>query len=115
MKRYLLPVLLLFSLSACFPGRSATPARKKNQKIEAQAGRVIAGMGLTIDADYDPRLDNVIAGYKLLPVEIKNTSLRNIPMLDKLDRWVIVGEHGQKYKAVNSLRHKDPRLWREVP
>ena len=109
-----LAVILALSVG-CFPGRGATPKKKRQTKVEGLAGRVIPGLGLTIDANYDPRLDNVVAGYKLLPVEVKNASLRNIPMIHKLDRWVIVGEKGQRYLALNSLRHKDPRLWREIP
>lgn len=114
-KKIFVAVLCVLFAAGCFPGRSATPKKKRQTKIEGQAGRVIPGLGLTVDANYEPRLDNVIAGYKLLPVVVKNMSLRNIPMIHKLDRWVIVGEKGHRYKAVNSLRHKDPRLWREIP
>ena len=107
--------ILLVLSAGCFPGRNATPTRKRITKIEGQAGRMIAGAGLTIDADYEPKLNNVVAGYKLLPVVVKNMSLRNVPMVDKMDRWVIVGEHGQRYRALNSLRRKNPRMWREIP
>jgi len=115
--RKTLPIVIVLTVLSmgCFPGRNVPTAKKRQTKIEGQAGRMITGMSVTVDADYDPRLDNLIAGFKLLPVVLKNMSLRNIPMDDKLDRWVIVGEKGQKYKAVNSLRHHDARLWREVP
>jgi hypothetical protein len=114
----LLRLLLVLAVSAaaaagCFPSRSAKP--KKPPKVESVAGRVIPSYSLSIDANYDPRLDNLIAGYKLLPVIIKNMSLRNVIMDAKRDKWTVVGEKGQRYAAVNTLRTKDPVLWREIP
>ncbi len=106
-------IALLVVLSGCFIPRSS--GVKKNTKVEGEAGRTLPSHAISIDASYDPRLDNLIAGYKLVSVFIKNMSLRNIPMDDKQDRWVIVGERGARYNAVNSLRHKDPPLWREIP
>ena len=114
MKRLLLLALVaVAAASACFPIRSAKP--KKPAKIESVAGRIIPSFSLSIDANYDPRLDGLIAGYKLLPVVIKNMSLRNVIMDAKRDKWVIVAEKGKRYEAINSLRLKDPPLWREIP
>lgn len=113
----LLTLALVLSLAvgatSCVPTRSAK--NKKPAKVESYAGRVIPSFSLSIDANYDPRLDEIIPGYKLVPVIIKNMSLRNVEMSVKQDRWVIVGEKGQKYVALNSLRYKDPPLWREIP
>ncbi len=91
------------------------PDKKGPAKIEGTAGRTIQSYGLSVDADYEPRLDELIAGYKLLPVSLRNVSLRVIPMDAEKDRWVIIGEKGQKYRAINSLRIKDPLLWRVLP
>lgn len=104
-------LLLLLSLAGCV----TVQPDKKQKKIEGQAGRVIRPIGLLIDANYDPRLDRVIRGYKVLPVDIKNNSLRAIPMDANEDRWVIVSEKGKSYRAINSLRLKDPLVWRETP
>lgn len=115
--RKILPLAALIavvSCAACIPMRG-TRVKKKNDKIESVAGRIIPSYALSIDANYDPRLDNLIAGYKLLPVIIKNMSLRILVMDAKEDKWVIVGEKGQKYTAINSLRNKDRVLWREMP
>jgi hypothetical protein len=109
----ILAALLFFSVSACFPIRSAKP--KKPAKIESIAGRIIPSYSLSIDANYDPRLNDLIAGYKLLPVIIKNMSLRNVVMDAKKDKWIVVGEKGQRCAAINSLRIKNPVLWREIP
>ena len=115
MKRILILLVIALTVpaSACFPIRSAKP--KKPAKVESVAGRIIPSFSLSIDANYDPRLDGLIAGYKLLPVVIKNMSLRNVIMDAKRDKWVIVGEKGKRYEAINSLRLKDPPLWREIP
>lgn len=38
-----------------------------------------------------------------------------IPMDAKKDRWVVIGEKGKRYAAINTLRLKDPVAWRDVP
>jgi hypothetical protein len=106
-------LLSLFVAAGCF--RVKPQQAKRSGKIEGQAGRMIPFYSLSVDANYDPRLDNLIPGYKLLPVIMRNVSLQAVPMDAKKDRWILVGEKGQKYRAINSLRVKDPVLWREVP
>lgn len=113
-KTVLLLVVFAVAFSACVPFKGKAKP-KKNEKIQAVAGRIIPTYSISIDANYDPRLDNLIAGYKLLPVIIRNMSLRNVIMDAKTDKWVVIGEKGQKYPAVNSLRLKDRVLWREMP
>lgn len=108
----LLLVATLFWTPACAPRSTKS---KKPVKIETLAGRIIPGYSLTIDANYDPRLDGLIGDYKLLPVIIKNMSLRNMIMDAKKDKWIVVGEKGKRYEAINSLRIKDPVLWRGIP
>lgn len=110
--KYGVIVLILMLTFGCVTVQSG---RKTSAKVEGQAGRALPGVGLSIDANYDSRLDQVIPGFILLPVSIKNISLRALPMDAKEDRWIIIGEKGQKYKAVNSLRLKDPVTWRETP
>ncbi len=112
-------ILLVVSLMVVLAGACVTvrsgPKTKKISRFEGFAGRTIPEAGLSIDASYDPRLDDLIYGYKLLPVTIRNVSLRAIPMDVRKDLWVVVGEKGQRYRAINSLKLKDPILWREVP
>lgn len=110
-------ILVVLSLIAASAGcvRVGPQKSKKPAKVEGQAGRAVPFYSLSIDANYDPRLDNLIPGYKLLPVIMRNLSLRPIPMDFKRDRWVIVGEKGQRYRAVNTLKLKDPVMWRELP
>ncbi len=33
----------------------------------------------------------------------------------KNDRWVVVTDRGQRYRALNSLKMRDERAWRELP
>ncbi len=109
--------LMCIFLTAC--ASSNDPKKKQDSKasnrIQAEAGRAIASYGLSIDSEYDPRLAGIIEGYLLMPVSMKNVSFRAVPMDPKNDRWIFVGEKGEKYTAINSLRLKDPPLWRRLP
>ncbi len=110
------PVLLIiFVLSLIGCVRAQTGSSKTPNKVRGIAGRVLDPSGLMIDANDDSRLDNLIEGYKLMPVMIKNLSLRPIPMDVDKDRWVIVNEKGKKYQVVNSLRIQNPKIWRRLP
>lgn len=117
MKQRILLISLLVFVVACVPVRppSGKANKKIPSKIEGEAGRTLPIFSISIDANYDDRLDNLIYGYKLLPVSIKNMSLRLIPMDAKKDRWVIVGDAGQRHRAVNTLRFEDEKTWREMP
>ncbi len=91
------------------------PGKEMPKKIEGHAGRTLSFYSLSIDADYDPRLDDVVPHYKLLSILVKNVSLRPIPMDYKNDRWEIIADNGKKYRAVHSLKLKSPKSWRELP
>jgi hypothetical protein len=113
LKKFFILILIASVAVGCV--RAKPRQAKRPSKVEGQAGRTITPHSISIDANYDPRLDNLIPGYKLLPVIIRNVSLRPIPMDPRRDRWVIVGEKGQRYRATNSVRIKDPVLWRTIP
>jgi hypothetical protein len=109
--KYLILFFLAVPLLACV---SSAP-RRSPKTIYGQVGRILPPYSLSIAADYDSRLDGIIRGYKLLPVMIRNLSLKPMGMSASRDRWIVVGEKGQKYRAVNSLRVKDPSYWRDLP
>lgn len=94
---------------------TVNPGKRQTGRIEGQAGRTLPVYSFSVDVDYDQRLDNLVSGYKLLPVVVRNLSLSAIVMDARKDRWVVVGEKGKRYRAVNSLRLKDPVAWRELP
>jgi len=83
--------------------------------VEGRAGHFIEGYGFSLDARYDPRLDEVATPYKLLTVAIRNTSLQVIRMDARKDRWVLVSAKGKKIAAINSLRIRDRKRWRRLP
>ncbi|QQR80039.1 MAG: hypothetical protein IPJ69_11965 [Deltaproteobacteria bacterium] len=107
----LLLVVLALQISCVAVNPKAAPPKK----IHGKAGRPLPYFSLTIDSNYEPQLDHVVKGYKLLPVVMKNFALKAVPMDLKNDRWVVVGEKGQTYKALNSLKLKDPVAWRKLP
>jgi hypothetical protein len=108
---------LCFAVAGCVTVNPHKKHKNKNSssKIEGQAGRTIPFYSVSIDADYDPRLDNLIVGYKIMSVFLKNESMQAIAMDAKKDRWIVIGDHGEKYHAVNSLKIKDRYAWRELP
>ena len=112
MRRLKSLALLFLVVVACAP---SSPAKRRPSRIEVEAGRFIPGYGFSIDAGYDPRFDNLIPGYKLLTVVIRNTSLSVIDADAKRDRWVVVDVKGKRYSAINSLKYKDRPLWRDLP
>ncbi len=89
--------------------------KKVEGPIEGVVGRPLRSYSMTIDTEYDPRLDDLVAGYKLLPVTIQNRHLSGIPMDVEKDRWMVVTEKGKKVEAINSLKLRDPILWRSLP
>lgn len=106
--KQLFAVVILMTLSCSCAG-------KRVETIETRAGNFVLGHGFSIDAHYDPRLDTVVSGYKLLTVAIRNTSLTVVPMDPQKDQWVLVGKGGRRYRAINSLRKKDPKQWKRLP
>lgn len=105
---------LLLVATSCIPIHTRG-GRKISNKIEGQAGRLLHPYSISIDANYDPRLDSILPGYKLLPVVIRNVSMRTIIMDANEDKWIIVNENGKRYRAINTLRTQDRKMWRRLP
>jgi hypothetical protein len=71
--------------------------------------------GIILDANYDPRLNNFIPGYKILTVAVTNNSTDVLRLNPLKDRWEVVDAYGKRHKAINSLRIKDPRTFSKLP
>lgn len=89
---------------------------RKSKTVDVYGGTVIPGVGLAIDASYDPRLDNFVPGYKVLNVAIVNTSFDIIAMDPGRDKWYIEVKGDKiKHEAITDLRSENPEAWQQIP
>lgn len=107
--RLIAPLIVIGLLTACFS------ARESGKKANTSRHMDIHKQGITIDATYDPRLDNLIPGYKILTVAVTNNSIDVLRLNPLKDRWEIVDAVGQKKKAITSLRIRDPKVFDGLP
>lgn len=95
------------------PGVSS--ARKK-EVIRSQGGVNIAQKGLVIDASYDPRLDALVGGYKIINAAVANQSFDIIGFDPENDKWWIkLAGSGKEIPVVHNLRTQDPKAWAQLP
>jgi len=106
---------LSFLMIACVAGLSACVSKSDNPKTSSTQRLNVPNWGITIDATYDKKLDEVVPGYKILTVAITNRSVDMIKLDPNNDQWTIEDAWGRKQKAVVSLRIKDPRVWDVLP
>jgi hypothetical protein len=109
LKRLFIPALTATLLTACFS------ARESGKKSETSRHLEIAKQGIVLDANYDPRLNNLIPGYKILTVAVTNNSTDVLRLNPLKDRWDMVDATGKKHRAINSLRIKDPHTFSRLP
>lgn len=108
LKRYI-PILIgFFILSACFSG-------KEGKKAGTSQRVAVHKHGIILDAKYDPRLDNLIPGYKIITVAVTNNGYDILRLNPLKDRWEITDAYGRKQKAMNSIRIKDPSTFSRLP
>ncbi len=90
-------------------------AKRKN-RVKAMGGATISPFGFIMDASYDPRLDKLVPGYKVINVIMINESF-NIIQLDvtKDKWWVRLAGSKKKIPAVNALRTQKPGVWSALP
>lgn len=96
---------------------AAMPAHaKKRGTIRVPGGTNISGVGLVIDASYDPRLDTLCPGYKVVNVVLINQSFNIFGMNPDKDRWSLQLTGSSKpIKAIHDLRSQDPQAWSMLP
>ena len=95
---------------------AATAEAKKAQVIRAAGGTNVPSIGLVIDASYDPRLDTLIPGYKVIDVALVNQSFGILYLDPENDRWRIkLAGDGKTITAVHDLRRVDPKAWAALP
>ncbi|MFA5812404.1 MAG: hypothetical protein WC956_08765, partial [bacterium] len=86
------------------------------QVIRSPGGMNIGNIGVVIDASYDPRLDTLVPGYKVINVVLVNQSFNIIFMDPEGDKWQIkMVDGGKPINAVHDLRRYDPKAWAVIP
>lgn len=92
-------------------------AKEKTEEtlIRSEAGLNIPDWGIAIDASYDPRLDNLIPGYKIVNLILTNRGSSPVTLDPKGDRWQIIDNAGRKHTAENHVRDFDKKLWSTLP
>lgn len=105
----MLSLALLF-LPACYSARTSGT----NRNVSA-VGLKVPKKGVTIDASYDKRLDSLLPGYKVVTIALTNNSTDILKLNPLKDRWTIELASGRTYKAINSIRIKDPELFSRLP
>ncbi len=91
-------------------------ARKKVKKIEGANGVMLSPTGLTFDASYDPRLDTLVPGYKVINVALFNKSFNIISLDPKKDKWEVkLVSQRKPVRGFYNLRRQDPKAWNHLP
>lgn len=108
-RKLLAPSLSLIILAALMACTASDKEPGTSARVE------LLKQGITLDARYDPRLDNLIPGYKILTVAVTNNSVDILRLNPLRDKWEITDAMGKKRKAINSLRIKDPGLFSRLP
>ncbi len=112
MKKISAAIALAIAVSAL----SMSAHAKKTQVVRAPGGTSISPLGIAIDASYDPRLDTLAPGYKVINVALVNESFNVVFLNPDKDRWEIkLAGDGKTVTAIHDLRRKDPKAWSAIP
>ncbi|MBL7684713.1 MAG: hypothetical protein JNK65_01595 [Deltaproteobacteria bacterium] len=109
LKKLFLASTLFLILPACMTSSDAPPKNSSNARLN------LPNWGITIDASYDPKLDNIVPGYKLITVALTNRSVDLIKFDPTGDQWFIEDSNGKKLRGIISLRARDPQVWSTLP
>lgn len=114
-KKITLFILFVIAALWCAYGCVMRPERPQMENIIIPGGSVVPTLGVGFDVTYDPSLDDVIPGYKLLNVVYINNSMDIVQMNSAGDKWWLEDRRGKKIKAITDLRDKDPDAWSKLP
>ncbi len=111
MKRMTVSCVIAILLVACAHG-----AHAKKQIYRVPGGATIPPLGMSIDASYDPRLDDFVSGYKVVNVAMVNQGFNMIYLNPEKDRWKIkLASRSKPIDAIHDLRRADPEAWHRIP
>ena len=105
-------VILGLLVPACAGGGAGSSAKGA---VHVQGGTNIEGYGFALDASYDPRLDQLIPGYRIVNVALINNSFNILFLNPEKDRWSIRAGKGRRHDAIIDLRRADPEVWATLP
>ena len=109
-------IIVCFAMAVWYvAGCAMRPVEPKRQTLVVPGGTVIPTVGIGFDANYDPKLDEVIPGYKIVTIAFTNNSMNIIQMDPTNDKWLVENRRGGKIKAITNLRSKDPDAWSDLP
>lgn len=94
---------------------SCYPSAEKQDRGTTSRELKIHKHGITIDARYDPRLDNLVPGYKIMTVGVTNSGFDILRLNPLKDQWDVIDAWGRKQRAIHSLRIKEPHVFVRLP
>lgn len=107
--------VVLIGLLLMTPQTAWAKRQVRSQKIQSEAGLNIPEWGIAVDGLYDKRLDNLVAGYKILNVVVTNRSGKAISFDPRKDQWHLRDSVGKSHKAITHLKLANRRIWDELP
>lgn len=114
--RTLLLTIVLLGVAGCIvQTQPATPKPSAYPDLFVPSGTTTPALSMGFESTYDPKLDTVVPGYKILTVAITNSSLEYFQMDSMADQWWLLDRGKSKRKAVLNLRDKDPDVWASLP
>lgn len=91
-------------------------AGKKKGVVKSAGGASIGDFGFIIDAGYDPRLDTLVPGYKVINAVIINHSFDIIELSPEKDKWSIKLDRDRRtHPVIHDMRSQNPGAWVFVP
>lgn len=87
---------------------------RRDNSYDGRLGLRIPAVGLTIDALYDPRLDTLVPGYRILNIVLVNDSGQKLFFHPKKDRWKIQDALGKSRMAITSLADERRSVWKKL-
>jgi hypothetical protein len=105
--------VMVLTLCACAGSRSSSAPLYPDVYVPSGTSSPALNMGFEVA--YDPRLDNLIPGYKILTVAVTNNALEYLQTDPLVDRWWVLDRGKSKHKAILSLRDKSPDAWAGLP
>lgn len=98
------------------PAQEITTSKKQSRgAVKSEIGLNIPEWGVSIDAAFNPELDDIIPGYHILNIVLTNRRGEAIDLSPGSDKWVVVDKSGRKHTAFNHVNQFDKKLWEKLP